>query len=914
MLVACTIAANNYLGYVRVFARSLAERHPDAKIYVLLVDRRDPTLRYEDEPFEIVFAEDLGIDRFLHFAFRYSILELSTAVKPYFLLHLHRRYGIERVLYFDPDILVLGDLGELWAQLDTHDALLIPHVTAPIEDAGTPSEQDLLLSGIYNLGFLGMAMNPRTLPFLDWWRRRLYHLCLHEVWRGLFVDQRWMDFAPAFLERLAIVRDPGYNVAYWNLMHRPLTEGPAGWTAAGTPLRFFHFSGFDLTAPDRISKYQNRYALDDRPDLVPLFRRYGELLQSAGHDALRGLPYAFGRFDNGLAVPRVARWALRMSDADGERWPDPFATGAPDSFFDWLAGATQPKAVPALPRIAVALWDMRADLRSQFPQPHGRDGRSYLSWLRGTHGALELERAWLAEAEASLAGALQAKDAALAQELESTGQAATPRGIVLPQQALELHAQRHDLRLTFPEPLGASSLEFAVWFATYGRLEYDLQPAVVWPVLKSLPWRRRLRAQLWWTRERWRARHRRAPETTAVEALALAPITISAPALGPAGVNVIGWISASTGVGEACRGTLAALTAAEIPHADHDLARPALDSSVPAAPRRSAGLPYEVSIYHVNADMMANIYRELPLSLQDGRYRIGYWFWELAHFPLEFAEAFEFVDEVWAPSQFCAQAFRSISPREVRLVPPCVPPPTAAAADRASLGIPRDAFLFYNAFDAQSIPERKNPSGLLAAFRRVVADSPRPVHLLIKLSGAGRAEELVHRLRAECKGLPVTILDRTLRRDQVDALMATADAYVSLHRSEGLGLPLIEAMYLGKPVIATDYGGSTDFLDETTGWPVPYELVPLSRPQGPYPAGAVWAEPNRDTAADAMLDVSAQLSTGVARITAARHRIATLYSLQTATGRLLDELRRIGIRREHAGWSDILGEEVTTHT
>src|SRR5207244_229552 len=137
--------------------------------------------------------------------FRYSILELNTAVKPYFLAYLRRRTGCERVCYFDPDILVLGELGDLYRRLEENDLLLTPHITEPITDNAQPSERNVLVAGIYNLGFLGMAFNERTEKLLDWWQQRLLHGCLDQRDRGLFVDQRWMALAPAFLPRREVL-------------------------------------------------------------------------------------------------------------------------------------------------------------------------------------------------------------------------------------------------------------------------------------------------------------------------------------------------------------------------------------------------------------------------------------------------------------------------------------------------------------------------------------------------------------------------------------------------------------------------------------------------------------------------------------------------------------------------------------
>src|ERR1700710_995458 len=121
--LACTIIANNYLAYARAFTRSFLAQQPEGRVCVLIVDLPQPGHRYEDEPFAVVFADQLGIPSFPHVSFRYSILELSTAVKPYFLLHLHRTFGCDRVCYFDPDILVLGDLAGLYERLGQADVV-----------------------------------------------------------------------------------------------------------------------------------------------------------------------------------------------------------------------------------------------------------------------------------------------------------------------------------------------------------------------------------------------------------------------------------------------------------------------------------------------------------------------------------------------------------------------------------------------------------------------------------------------------------------------------------------------------------------------------------------------------------------------------------------------------------------------
>jgi glycosyltransferase involved in cell wall biosynthesis len=945
--LACTIVANNYLAYARAFTRSFLERHPAGKVCVLIVDRPQPGHRYEDEPFAVTFADQLGIPGFPHFAFSYSLLELNTAVKPSFLLHLHRTLGCDRVCYFDPDILVLGDLAELYERLGRADAVLTPHLTAPIEDSAVPSEREILLSGVYNLGFLGVSFNQRTLDFLAWWARRLYRECLHDIERGLFVDQRWMDFAPAFLAHADILRDPGYNAAYWNLAHRSIEETAGSWRVNGEPLRFFHFSGYDFQRPEMISKFQNRFTFAERPDVASLFRLYAASIRAAGQEECQTYPYRYGRFDNGVAVPEVSRRALRQVDPEGRRWPDPFSTAGADSFFDWLRrpAGDSPSSIP-LPRLALLLWDHRPDLQRFFPHPWKEDRLRFAHWFAGSSGPPErIDPAFTAALLQPLRRAGELAGASMGSSGEkSAGELAKQRARVertqddlaslldraegesplsseevawltadaghepgrrprVPRLALEMHRRRPDLLRAYPDPLGASRAALALWYSTYGRHEYRLPGAVVHPVLRTLSWRQQAWARLWWEKHRRRDRPQAAapPVADNPSTETVAPTGATALHAGPQGFSVIGWATAPTGVGEACRGTLAALERAGIPRALWTLDGRADGAPGAAGERDRQGLPYDALLFHVNADMMETVQSRIPRALHLGRHRIGYWFWELSHFPLGLAGAFRCVDEVWAPTRFCLEAFQSISPVEVRWMPPCVVPTEAAPADREALGVREGEFLFFFAFDALSVPERKNPAGLLAAFSRVVragGSGGRPVRLLIKVNHAEKEPASLAELRRLAEGLPVTLITCTLSREALNGLLAACDAYVSLHRSEGLGLPLIEAMYLGKPVIATGYGGVTDFLDDETGFVVRHRLAALASPQGPYPAGAVWAEPDVEHAAELMRALADAPESAAPKVEAARRRVWELYSPEAAGERLRRELARIaGSRR-----------------
>jgi hypothetical protein len=209
-----TIIAKNYLPYARVLMRSVAQQHAGWRRIVVLADLVGGYFDPGQEDFEIVLTQDLPIPSSRWFHFKYTILELSTAVKPYAFEHLFGTGAFDRIVYLDPDIRVYSPLHAITEALRTADVVLTPHLTRPLEDDRRPAEIDILRSGAYNLGFIGVAQSLESKTFLAWWRQRLYDHCVVDLPRGLFVDQRWIDLAPGMFERVAIVRDAGYNVAY----------------------------------------------------------------------------------------------------------------------------------------------------------------------------------------------------------------------------------------------------------------------------------------------------------------------------------------------------------------------------------------------------------------------------------------------------------------------------------------------------------------------------------------------------------------------------------------------------------------------------------------------------------------------------------------------------------------------------
>ncbi len=937
---ACTIVSNNYLGMARVFAESYKRHHPGAEVYVCFADQPDPSIHYGQMPFVPIFAAELGIPAFANFAFRYDILELNTAVKPYLLEHLRTKHGLDRIFYFDPDILVLDSVEPLERLLDDHPAVLLPHITHGLDDGLIPPERMILLAGVYNLGFLGLRLDASTAEFLSWWQDRLYRFCVNDIHNGVFVDQSWMDLAPAFLDDVAVVRDPIYNVAYWNLAQRATARDGDRVKVDGRPIAFFHFSGIEFDNLEVISKHQNRVSLTSRPELRPLFERYRQLVREAGHPQFVGIPYGFRQFTGtDVTIPWVARRLLQRMDPKGRRWPNPFDLYNEDSF---LAFLVEPVHYPGgvLTRAALALWELREDLVRAFPEVCGRDLKRFADWLklhgegvraglhpiflepvgpkdghryrRSTFGpqlhpyeTIATERAGELLAKVDLS-----RPESMTAWLNEPIPGAAERTPWITRLALLLWRIRPDVQRSFPDPLEADQAAYADWFCRHAPSEFHLHPDLVEPVLKTLP--RKTRMALRVRRHAAEARPARlvaapeahdaagAPEPSAAHPVAR-PKTLAAPledgAGRPLAVNLAGYFGMDTGVGEIARGSLVALAAAGIETLpvplDQDLQSRMIDGRL----WLDDGAPHPLTILHANADETPRALSMMPIAGAAGGFKVGYWFWELSHFPLALTDRFGHLDEVWAPSRFCEASFAPVATVPVRYVPPCVPAPEPQrepiAALRSRLGLEPGRFTFFFAFDVLSVPERKNPFAAIEAVRRLARRTRRPFGLVLKVSRGKYDGALVARLRETARGLPIEIQTAPASRAQIESWIAACDANLSLHRSEGLGLLPIETLYAGKPVVATGYGGVTDFLDETTGYPVHHHLVRLERDHSPYPAGAVWAEPDLDHAVDQMLRVLEHPDEAAARTATGKARIEALYGTEAASARFATEVRRI---------------------
>jgi glycosyltransferase involved in cell wall biosynthesis len=370
---AFSIVSPNYRHYARVLMASLAEQQPEWERFVLLVGGTTPA--DEREPFSIIPLDALPLPHRRQFCFRYTILELNTAVKPWMFAELFAR-GYERVVYFDPDIRVYSALAELdAADADTF-LTLTPHLTGSIPGDEHPSERSILRAGAYNLGFLAAVQRPPLAGFLAWWQEKLELQCVVDVARGLFVDQKWLDLAPGMFPGVAILRHDGYNVAYWNLGQRTVDRSGAEITVNGAPLRFFHFSGYDPAHPRSVSKNDPRQTLDAAGDAARLIDDYGVALRAAGARTFRNAPYAYGVFADGTRIPDSARVAYRNSpELQAAAGDDPFAH--PDLF----RGYRDPRRTPLAAKTALYAYRALSRVRplvTLLPKTFRRSAREFL--------------------------------------------------------------------------------------------------------------------------------------------------------------------------------------------------------------------------------------------------------------------------------------------------------------------------------------------------------------------------------------------------------------------------------------------------------------------------------------------------------------------------------------------------------
>lgn len=311
------------------------------------------------------------------------------------------------------------------------------------------------------------------------------------------------------------------------------------------------------------------------------------------------------------------------------------------------------------------------------------------------------------------------------------------------------------------------------------------------------------------------------------------------------GVNLIGDIKAETGLGQSCRLVANEIKASEIDFSiyhynqlgDYKAADNSWDKYI------ASELPYNVNLIHINPHELGLAYVQMNQSMWDYRYNIAFWLWELEEFPEEWVPCFSCLNEIWTPSEFISRSIRKKTDLPVKTIPYHVNVVIQKYYDRKYFGLKEDQFLFLTMYDSNSITERKNPMGTFEAFKKAFSNDNQEVGLVLKINNANKED--IKLIRENMKGYSnVYIITDILNKDEVNSLIKECDVLVSLHRAEGFGLVLAEAMLLGIPTIATNWSSNTEFMNPDVACMVDYKLIDLEKDMGPFKKGNRWAEPD----------------------------------------------------------------------
>lgn len=322
------------------------------------------------------------------------------------------------------------------------------------------------------------------------------------------------------------------------------------------------------------------------------------------------------------------------------------------------------------------------------------------------------------------------------------------------------------------------------------------------------------------------------------------------------GINLIGNIRAETGLGQSCRLVADELEASGIPYSiyQYDQLGAMSEGQYQQYENKiSSDLPYNINLIHINPHELGLAFQQTHEKIWNGRYNIGFWLWELEDFPDEWVPCFHCVNEVWTPSKFISDSIQRKTDLKVVTIPYHIElevPSKDKYEYRESFHLPANKFLFLLMYDRTSMTERKNPEAVMEAFQMAFSKDEE-AGLVIKINNSSEKEiNMIRSMIPEHKN--VYFITETLERHQVNELIYCVDAIVSLHRAEGFGLVLAEAMLLGTPTIATNWSSNTEFMTKETACMVDAEMVTLDRDIASFKKGNRWAEPDVKQAAGYM--------------------------------------------------------------
>lgn len=824
----CTIVASAELAYARVLSEMFYHHHPTGRMVVLLLDSPPKNLDLSAESFSVCFVEELGVPHLSSLAFRHEAMGLREALQPHFLAFLLRQQDCSSVVYLDHRSGIYAPLTSIFRPLDTSTVVLVPRRTelAP-HDRFQPDSQALFQQGIYARSCLGLAQSDEAMSLLRQWQR----FFSGEFAPGIDLEQAkcWFDSIPALFSNVWIQHSSPQVLGYWNLDQFEKELQVEADTQPSLPWSVVQWEGLRVENLEAISSYQSRYTLSELPRLRPLMEEYRDALLEKGHQTLSKQVYSYDSFDNGVNIPPVLRTIWAETKGFEAYWKEPFQTEPEHSFLRWL---NEPE---------------------------------------------------------------DSRQIALTEVIGIGDQATTPERLVT-NLLMGLYRVLPELRDRFLQPLGRDRDDFLQWFLEEGAIQYQVDPYFVTPIRDSIE-----RKRFGVLHRAWRALQQRIGDyftsvyqnetflfkiylvfrslldkvglVSWIEGLVagqmshqnfMEPLKTSENSSPPQldisgrpqlGLNVLGFLRDESGLGRAARDLVAALRQKGLPVAQNAImSHPDRDRDYPVLHNLPTGNPYPINMVYAAAGQMY-IHHFVGGDFFHNRYNVGFLWWEMPRLPQGWQEASSLYQELWGGSRFVCDVLSSLSPLPVLPMKITIPALGDSSLSRADLGLPEHRHIFLYVFDTLSSIARKNPMALVKAYEKAFAPDFSQTHLVIKTKNLDQYKEFSKELSDGVRRVGGTLIDRSISRQEIDALFAHADTYVSLHRSEGYGATMAEAMLAGKPVIATGYSGNMDFMTPENSYPIPYSLVPLDQNVGLYLRGGEWAEPNLDAAAQAMQEV-----------------------------------------------------------